>query len=64
MNKNISSLHNEFIAHRISLIPICMYKSDENIKIILELTSISWIKKNISEKAFFLVLYSIHFTKI
>jgi DNA-directed RNA polymerase subunit L/DNA-directed RNA polymerase alpha subunit len=33
IHKNISSLHNEFIAHRISLIPICMYKS-ERIKII------------------------------
>jgi len=37
MFKNISSLHNEFIAHRISLLPICMYKSEENIKIILDI---------------------------
>ena len=27
IHKNVSALHNEFIAHRISLLPICMYKN-------------------------------------
>jgi len=27
INKNVSALHNEFIAHRVSLLPICMYKN-------------------------------------
>lgn len=27
IKKNVSALHNEFIAHRISLLPICMYKN-------------------------------------
>lgn len=28
IHKNISALHNEFVSHRLSLIPICMYKND------------------------------------
>jgi DNA-directed RNA polymerase subunit L len=35
ITKNVSSLHNEFISHRISLIPVCMYKS-ERIKIMAD----------------------------
>jgi hypothetical protein len=40
------------------------FNAGANIKIILEVTSISIRKKNIFEKAFFLDLYSILFQKI
>jgi DNA-directed RNA polymerase subunit L len=35
IKKNISVLHNEFISHRISLLPICMYKNN-SLKILIK----------------------------
>ena len=35
IEKNVSSLHNEFISHRISLLPLCAYKNDR-LKIVVD----------------------------
>ena len=35
IEKNVSALHNEFISHRISLLPLCGYKSDR-LKIVVD----------------------------